>query len=239
MFFKNEKSPFKRIFFQIFNYNKIQSDDGHYNKYWEYIDQQNELGNLNNFKKERTDWILDKIVDDAVVLDIGAGDGSILLYIMKKKKIKPVAIEISDYLIKHLKKNKIKTYNLNISDLDSLKKLPQCDHIILFEIIEHLQNPEKLIQSLESKVRKSFFISIPNSGYFVYRLRLLFGRVPMQWVIHPGEHVRFWTYTDIKWWLKELGYYKKSTIKLYQGVPILNKLWGSLWAKGIVIEIKN
>lgn len=65
------------------------------------------------------------------------------------------------------------------------------------------------------------------------------GKFVIQWRMHPGEHLRFWTYKDIKWWLKELGYDDKSEVMIYEGIPGLNKLWGGLFGMAIIGEIKK
>ena len=61
----------------------------------------------------------------------------------------------------------------------------------------------------------------------------------MQWALHPGEHLRFWTYRDLKWWLKELGFDKQSEVYVYEGIPVLNKLWKGLFGAGFMIKIKK
>ena len=80
--------------------------------------------------------------------------------------------------------------------------------------------------------------SFPNSGYYAHRLRFLFGRFPLQWVVHPGEHLRFWTVKDVNSWVNAL---KMNFIKLivYEGVPVLNKIWPSMFGQGIIIVITN
>jgi len=67
----------------------------------------------------------------------------------------------------------------------------------------------------------------------------LFGSFPIQWRVHPGEHIRFWTYRDLKWWLKELDLYDRSEIYVYEGIPFLNKIWKSLFGAAFVVEIKK
>ena len=59
---------------------------------------------------------------------------------------------------------------------------------------------------LKGKFRKQLIITIPNTGFLGERLRLAFGRFPKQWVLHPSEHLRFWTVTDFMFWCDQLGY---------------------------------
>jgi 2-polyprenyl-3-methyl-5-hydroxy-6-metoxy-1,4-benzoquinol methylase len=107
----------------------------------------------------------------------------------------------------------------------------------MLEVLEHIPNPEKFIKTISKKAKKGVFFSVPNTGYISYRLRLLFGAFPMQWNIHPGEHLRFWTYRDLKWWLNELDLADRSEIYVYQGIPLLNKIYKGLFGAGFVVKI--
>jgi len=101
-----------------------------------------------------------------------------------------------------------------------------------------MPNAEKILEYIYRKAKIGVFFSIPNSGYFIYRLRLLFGKFPKQWSVFPNEHLRFWTLGDLKWWLCALGY-KKYKIFCYKGIPILNILLPSLFAAGLVVYIEK
>ena len=67
--------------------------------------------------------------------------------------------------------------------------------------------------------------------------RLLLGRFPLQWLAHPGEHLRFWTHVDFLWWANCLGYRVQTAIP-YQGTPFLKRLWPNLFASGIVYVLE-
>jgi 2-polyprenyl-3-methyl-5-hydroxy-6-metoxy-1,4-benzoquinol methylase len=154
-------------------------------------------------------------------------------------KINAIGADISDSCIRFLKTKKIKAFKLEINDLNKIKAISRCDYILMLEVLEHIQYPEDLLRLTHKNCKKSIFFSIPNTGYIAYRLRLLFGRFPVQWRLHPGEHVRFWTLTDLRWWLGELNLLHKSSIHLYQGVPYLNKIFPSIFGAGIIVEIKK
>jgi hypothetical protein len=46
------------------------------------------------------------------------------------------------------------------------------------------------------------------------------------------------TATDVKWWVKNMGL-QLDEIKLYQGLPGLNKILPKLFGQGIIIKIKK
>jgi hypothetical protein len=108
----------------------------------------------------------------------------------------------------------------------------------MLELLEHIPHSEELMLSALGKSQKGIFISFPNTGYYRHRLRLLFGKFPLQWRVFPNEHVRFWTYTDAKWWLKSLGI-QNYTLHCYKGIPLLNKILPSIFGAGMIIEISK
>lgn len=228
----------KEIYKQITYYPKLILEETDYDEYWRNKREGN-LGYANSWQKQRGDWILDRIEEGSTVLDIGCGDGAVLLYMKSKKEFKAIGVDISDLVLDFLNSKGIETIKLDINDFSSIEKLPEVDYIMMLEVLEHMPNPEKFLKLVMKKARKGVFFSFPNTGYISYRLRLLFGSFPVQWRVHPGEHLRFWTYRDLKWWLKELGLYEKSEIYVYEGIPVLNKLWKSLFGAGFVVEVRQ
>jgi len=223
---------------RLFGHPKFIDNHFNYDKYW-LSKKSNNMGIPNLWQKERADWIAKKIKEDSSVLDLGCGDGSVLLHMKSLVKFKPLGADISDSCIQFLKSKKIKSFKLEINDLNKINAISRCDYILMLEILEHIQYPEDLLKLTYKNCKKGIFFSIPNTGYVAYRLRLLFGRFPVQWRIHPGEHVRFWTLKDLKWWLGELNLLHKSTIHLYQGIPYLNKIFPGIFGAGIIVEIKK
>ena len=120
----------------------------------------------------------------------------------------------------------------------SIDKIKTYDYISALEILEHIQNPENALIQLINKSNIAVFISFPNTGYIFYRLRFLLGRFPVQWRLHPGEHLRFWTYKDLKWWLTKLNI-TNYKIHTYEGLPFLNKLFPSIFAEAFLIQINK
>lgn len=208
-----------------------------YDKYWKKRRGENQSLNLSLWQKERADYILKMIEKKSSVMDIGCGDGALLKYLKDNLGVGGFGVDISDDVLKIAEQNGIKVFKRDITDLKSLSDLPEVDYILGLEIIEHMPNPEQFIYTLKNKTRRGFIFSFPNTGYYEHRLRLLFGRFPLQWVTHPGEHLRFWTVRDVKWWIKAINF-NLEKIVIYQGVPVLNKICPKLFGRGILIKIK-
>ncbi len=207
-----------------------------YDLYWEERDR-GQAPKLSDWQKERTDLILSMIEPGSTVLDIGCGDGAILLYMKEQKSLRTIGVDVDPGILELAAERGIETMVADLNDLASIEALPEVDYVIAFEIIEHLPTPERLLLALSKKVRKGMCVSIPNSGYYLYRLRLLFGRMPAQWIVHPGEHVRFWTVKDMRWWVKALGM-RLRRLFLYKGIPGLNHLCPSWFGAGMVVVIE-
>jgi len=216
--------------------NIVRSFD--YDQYWK-DKRKSGLGSLNSFQLARADWVKGRLLPGSSLLDVGSGDGGVLMHITKSVKLgRTIAADVSEYALTHLKSQGFDTVTFNINDPQAITQIPAVDYITLLEVLEHLPDPETLLAQLEKKASKSIFFSFPNTGYFAYRLRLLFGRFPVQWRLQPGEHLRFWTYRDLKWWLDQLGYAQRATIYTYEGLPFLNRLCPSWFAMGFVVELK-
>ncbi len=234
------KEGLKSIFF----YPKAKYSKFDYDAYW--LDKRGEhIGSLSSWQKDRADFIISEIsrekdIDKKMsILDIGCGDGNILNYIKSKINLGNVyGADSSKFALKKADQFGIKTYLLESLSVEEVKKLPNTDYIILLEILEHINNSEEILLECLRKAKLGVFISFPNTGYFIHRLRLFFGKFPVQWRLNPGEHLRFWTVSDLKFWLNflEIRDYKLS---LYKGIPLLNKLIPSLFGAGIIIKINK
>jgi len=207
-----------------------------YDKYWR-VKTGGQLGVPNSYQRIRAAWIADRINAEASVLDLGCGDGAVLMEIRKRKPIDPYGVDFSKYALDFVASNGIPTMLRDISEPECLDDLPEVDHILLLEVLEHMAEPENFLQRALNKVRKSVFFSFPNTGFIRYRAQLLFGRFPVQWEVHPGEHLRFWTYRDLRWWLAELGYAERTDIHVYKGIPVLNKLWKAGFGRAFICEL--
>jgi SAM-dependent methyltransferase len=195
-------------------------------------------GELNGFQRFRADWTAERVERGARVLDVGCGDGGILERLRALKAVVPVGADVSPFVLAFLEKRGIEPVRLDLHAA-GISSLPPADHILLFEVLEHLPNPETVLRDALSHAGKSVFFSVPNTGYFPYRLRLLFGRVPMQWRVHPGEHLRFWTMADMRWWLHAQGLAGRSELVAYRGIPLLNRIWPGLFGMGLLCEVRR
>jgi 2-polyprenyl-3-methyl-5-hydroxy-6-metoxy-1,4-benzoquinol methylase len=213
-----------------------------YDKYYEARRASGD-GGLNSFQKERADFVAGMLRNEHSfsLADIGCGDGGFITYLRKAKGLsieRALGIDSSQVALDIAKQDNITTVFADITTEKGMASIPSADYILLFEILEHVPQAEKLLRKVYKEAQEGVFFSFPNTGFFVYRLRLLFGSMPMQWRKHPGEHVRFWTMRDLKWWLKAQRY-DGVKIHTYEGVPYLNRVWPSLFGAAFIVYISK
>ncbi|MEZ4671369.1 MAG: methionine biosynthesis protein MetW [Anaerolineae bacterium] len=203
-----------------------------YDVYWD-SKLQDTIGQLSEWRRRRAHVFTDLVSDGDRVLDLGVGDGALLHYMLERKKIAAFGLDVSPKAVEFCRAQGLDVVLADINKPIGEFLNGQYDYIICSEIIEHLPDPEGLLNNLRPYVRKGIIVSIPNTGFYHHRLRLLFGRFPLQWVVTPGEHLRYWTRTDFRWWAGQLKFTITREIP-YEGTPVLKDVWPSLFAAAFV-----
>ncbi len=226
----------KEWFKSLITYPEFKPHEADYNRYW-HTRKLNRTS-LNDFQKERAELALRYIEKGSKLVDVGSGNGAVLTYINEKKPMERLmGIDISQDALEMARENGVETFLINVADRDSRSSIPSADYIFLFEVLEHMAQSEEVLQWAVSHARRGVLFSVPNTGFLFHRLRLLFGRFPLQWRTHPSEHVRFWTLGDMRWWLDQQAY--MYTLHAYQGIPILKSVWPALGAQGLFVYISK
>lgn len=145
-----------------------------------------------------------------------------------------------------------------IADLETIRRLPTVDAIVLGDVLEHLRDPASLLclvhDSIGAKGRA--FISVPNIANITVRLGLLFGVFEYRdRGILDNTHLRFYTMRTIKRQIEDAGFRilavrgSSVPIRLIVGkwmpepilrlgeriLTLLTRLWKSLFAYQIII----
>ncbi|MCF7815428.1 MAG: class I SAM-dependent methyltransferase [Candidatus Pacebacteria bacterium] len=246
-FIKERLYFLKRWYRLVFTYPQAKilvEESLNYDEYWK-----EKRGNIDGTQaraisaneKMRADYVARIIgnTDSVVIGDIASGPGVIYNYLKGKIQLRGyIGYEYSEYALNVARSLGMTGVQFDINSERDLSEVQEADYFLMLEILEHIPHSEKVLASMYNKARKGVFFSFPNSGNFLYRLRVLFGRMPAQWIKFPNEHLRFWTYTDLQWWLKALGY-KDYEIYAYRGAPVLEKIWPALFAGSFVVYLKK
>ena len=164
--------------------------------------------------------IANLIEKDSRVLDVGCGDGTLMEFLKKDKKIDIRGIEISKNNVQ-----KCIEKGLTVIEGDAEKDLSQFpdrsfDLVILSQTLQAFLNPEKVISEL-LRVGKKAIVTIPNFGYWKVRLHLLIkGTMPItrtlpdEWYNTPNIHMC--TIKDF------FSFCKNRKINLYKSIALQN-----------------
>lgn len=207
-----------------------------YDDYWD-AKAASGLGQLTPFRRARAEALAGVIRPGSRVLDLGVGDGAILKFLVDRLGIEAYGLDISPKAVDYCRSIGLAA---DLADINAPIGSTIADHydaIIMSEIIEHIPDPEALLDRLRTRADR-LIVSIPNTGYHQHRLRLLFGRFPLQWVVTPGEHLRFWTVVDFRWWAGQLGFRLTHAIP-YRGTPGLRTVWPNLFAQAMVYVLED
>ena len=145
--------------------------------------------------KQEFKIISDLIDKNSHVLDVGCGDGILMEYLIKEKKVNIRGIEISKTKVQNCIAKGLTIIEGNAEE--DLKQFPDksFDYVILSQTLQAFLNPEKVINEL-LRIGKQAIVTIPNFGYWKIRLHLLLkGTMPVtrtlpdEWYNTPNIHL--------------------------------------------------
>ena len=203
-----------------------------YDAYWD-AKAASGLGQLSAWRLKRAQVFAALVEPGARVLDLGVGDGALLRHLIDARGVVGFGLDVSPQAVDFCRAQGLDVQLADINRPLSDYLSESFDYVILSEIIEHLPDPERLLDELRPHLRRGIIVSIPNTGFYQHRLRLLLGRFPLQWVVTPGEHLRFWTHADFIWWARRLHLRVVRAVP-YEGTPGLKEAWPSLFAAAFV-----
>jgi len=199
-----------------------------YDDYWE-----ERIGGkmTNEPTLRRTRGVLPYIAAGDSVLDVGCGTGETLRLLVEARGIVGTGLDVSAHALDQVAAMGFDALRMDLADPHA--ELPgEFDHILVFEVIEHVVDAETFLLKLKGRFRKGLYVTTPNLGYLSHRLRMLFGRFPITYLMDPREHVRYWTTADFCHWLRWLGFPQPEVIGLCGRFWLfgLYRWWPSLWA---------
>ncbi len=100
------------------------------------------------------------------VLEVGVGAGNILEQV---KSAKRTGVDLSEFLLSKAKERLGPDASLILGDAERLTDLLQknsFDRVYCSEVLEHVQNPEKVMEQMAAVVKKDgiVVVSVPNEG---------------------------------------------------------------------------
>ena len=168
--------------------------------------------------------IISKLIDEnSQVLDVGCGDGILMDYLIKEKKVNIRGIEISKTKVQNCIAKGLTIIEGNAEE--DLQQFPNksFDYVILSQTLQAFLNPEKVINEL-LRIGKQAIVTIPNFGYWKIRLHLLLkGTMPVtrtlpdEWYNTPNIHLC--TIKDFVFFSKAKNFKLSKSIALRNNLP--------------------
>jgi methionine biosynthesis protein MetW len=145
---------------------------------------------------ERTEYraFADWIFEGASVLDLGCGDGELLSFLIREKKVRAQGIELSEQAIVRCVSEGLSVFQQDIDTGLSEYVDNSFDYVILNQTLQQVKKPDLALQEA-LRVGKKTIVGIPNFAFYKARASIFFkGRVPVtaalpyQWYNSPNLH---------------------------------------------------
>jgi len=219
---------FKHAWTNVFGYRPIKIDTLNYDDYWNL--------DASAFPTDIRADVYETIVQPgSSVADIGCGDGRLLARLRDRKGATVHGYDVSTVAVQ---KTQARGVPAEVWDASTDAFPDTFDYVIIADCMEHVPAPEQLIERVRTRFRKALLISIPNSCYWRYRARVLFGKFMVQWVAHPGEHLRFWSISDMHWWLGQHHFRIERAYPTW-GIPVLKHIWPAMFAQNLIYVVHD
>ena len=134
------------------------------------------------------------ISDGTSVLDLGCGDGELLAYLSKERRVHAQGIELSEQAIIRCVSAGLSVFQQDIDTGLSEYADESFDYVILNQTLQQVKKPDLALQEA-LRVGKKVIVGIPNFAYYKARASIFFrGRVPVtpalpyQWYDTPNLH---------------------------------------------------
>ncbi len=188
-----------------------------------YARSMRKLSSLEQAHRARVDYeLIESLIEpDSTVLDIGCGDGELLVKLIRDKNIKGEGIELDQELVLDCLCHGIPIIQQDIEQGLAYYGDKNFDYVILSQTVQTIKNPERVLKEL-LRVGKKMIVSFPNFAYWRSRMQLFFhgkapltGQLPFEWYDSPNIH--FLSLKDFEEFCEKLG------VKIEKKMPLVKK----------------
>lgn len=165
--------------------------------------------------------IADLIGPTTKVLDLGCGDGQLLDYLIRHKRVRGRGIELSEEGVLACVRRGLSVRQGNLQEGLADYPAASMDYVVLSQTLPFLDDPARVVQEM-LRVGKRAIVSLPNWGHWRCRLELLLtGRIPQArdlaqpWYVAPRWQAL--TITDFAVFCERIGVAIVSEVYLGAG----------------------
>ena len=167
------------------------------------------------------------------VLDLGCGDGSLLVNLQQTRNIVGYGIENDDAGLLQCVANGVNVIQSNLES--GLKEIDDgaFDYVILSQTLQAMKRTEAVIDEM-LRVGREAIVTFPNFGYWRHRWQIINGRMPVsdnlpyQWYDTPNVHMCTVADFDAFCARKKLRVLSRLVMNHDREQPILPNLLGTL-----------
>ena len=167
------------------------------------------------------------------VLDLGCGDGSLLVNLQETRNITGYGIENDDAGILQCVANGVNVIQSNLES--GLKEIDDgaFDYVILSQTLQAMKRTEAVIDEM-LRVGREAIVTFPNFGYWKHRWQIFNGRMPIsdnlpyQWYDTPNVHMCTVADFDAFCTRKNLRVLSRLVMNHDREQPVLPNLLGTL-----------
>ncbi len=163
-----------------------------------------------DLKRIAYDLIIEEIPEGSRVLDLGCGDGSLLVELQKAKNIEGYGVEISSEGVSSCVEKGLYVYQGDVDDGLSGYRANSYDYVILNQTLQYTKRPRYVLAET-LRICRSAIISFPNFANKKNRIHLLFRGtmpgnrlLPYDW--HSSPNMHHLSIKDFRNYCRENGY---------------------------------
>jgi len=170
--------------------------------------------------RARVDYdLIEALIEpNSSVLDVGCGQGELLVNLVRDKNIKGEGIELEQEFVLDCVCRGLPVIQQDIEQGLGYYGDKSFDYVILSQTVQTLKNPEKAFPEL-LRVGKKVIVSFPNFAFWRCRLQMgllgrapVTGNLPFEWYNSPNVH--FFTIKDFDRFCAKLGVKVEKKIAL-------------------------
>ena len=165
--------------------------------------------------------IANMIGEASTVLDLGCGEGDLLAWLARHKRVEARGVEIAPEKVRRCVELGLSVYQGDINQ--GLADYPDAcfDYVILSQTLQVVRHPLELMREMR-RVGRRIVVAFPNFGHWSVRLSLLrtgkaprTGHLPYQWYDSPN--IRVLTILDFEDLLRQEGLRAEQSCFLRRG----------------------
>lgn len=216
-------------------YQALRNYDAYWRDHRSYIEERSSL------RREQTVRTVSTYLrDSATLLEVGCGPGYLLAALQERiPGLQGEGIDNAPSAVEQARANGLSATCVDLLETPGWGTGKTYDSVVAFEVLEHVVDAERFFRTLIPLAKRNIIFSVPNFGFFKHKLRYVLGnRFPVTVVMDMKEHVRHWTLTDMREWLR-LFPVDLVTIHGIAGVGAfgLQRRFPSMFSRSLIIVV--